>query len=263
MKGSRIIYGTAWKKEQTAALVRLALGLGYRNFDTAGMAKHYHQAGVGEALRTVERASVWIQTKYSPFQRNGVAPYDEMAALGKQVDQSLSNSLADLQTSYVDSLLLHCPMQTMSDTLEVWRGMEAQVSAGRVLSIGISNMYSLDSFRILFEQANVKPSALQNRFYQDTGYDKELRAYCREKGVDYQSFWTLTANPHLLRHPAIVSCAREHNKTSEQVLFRYLTQVGVVPLTGSQSPQHLSEDLSIFSWALPQKDFSAIAKLLS
>ena len=39
---------------------------------------------------------------------------------------------------------------------------------------------------------------LQNRFYVDSGYDLELRQFCREQGITYQTFWTLTANPHVL-----------------------------------------------------------------
>ena len=46
--------------------------------------------------------------------------------------------------------------------------------------------------------SRIKPKVLQNRFYSDSGYDRELRAFCLEKGIRYQTFWTLTANPHLL-----------------------------------------------------------------
>lgn len=34
----------------------------------------------------------------------------------------------------------------------------------------------------------------QNRFYDATRYDLEIRKYCRENGIVYQSFWTLTAS---------------------------------------------------------------------
>ena len=46
--------------------------------------------------------------------------------------------------------------------------------------------------------AGVKPAVLQNRFYADSGYDVELRAFCKENGVVYQSFWTLTANRDII-----------------------------------------------------------------
>ena len=38
----RIIYGTAWKKEQTAVLVEQAIEQGFRAIDTACQPKHYN-----------------------------------------------------------------------------------------------------------------------------------------------------------------------------------------------------------------------------
>lgn len=45
-----IIYGTAWKKERSAELVRLAINKGFRGIDTACQPKHYNEAGVGEGI---------------------------------------------------------------------------------------------------------------------------------------------------------------------------------------------------------------------
>ena len=39
------IYGTAWKEDETARLVGLALAAGFRAIDTANQRKHYHEAG--------------------------------------------------------------------------------------------------------------------------------------------------------------------------------------------------------------------------
>ena len=77
------------------------------------------------------------------------------------------------------------------------------------------------------------PAVLQNRFHAETGYDRELREFCRARGIIYQSFWTLTANPHLLTHETVRALARQHGRTPAQILFRYLTQLGIVPLTGT------------------------------
>ena len=45
-----LIYGTAWKEDETAPLVRMALDAGFRGVDTANQRRHYHEAAVGEAL---------------------------------------------------------------------------------------------------------------------------------------------------------------------------------------------------------------------
>src|SRR5947208_714007 len=44
------MYGTAWKEDDTAALVARALDAGFRAIDTANQRRHYVEAGVGEAV---------------------------------------------------------------------------------------------------------------------------------------------------------------------------------------------------------------------
>jgi diketogulonate reductase-like aldo/keto reductase len=67
-----LIYGTAWKKERTVALVEQALTLGFRGIDTAGQPKHYDEAGVGlglaQAMKAgLHREDIYVQTKFTPL----------------------------------------------------------------------------------------------------------------------------------------------------------------------------------------------------
>lgn len=70
MQNPEFIYGTAWKEDRTAELVNKALASGFTAIDTANQRKHYHEAGVGEALKTFfaaggNRGSLWLQSKYT------------------------------------------------------------------------------------------------------------------------------------------------------------------------------------------------------
>ncbi|KNC70191.1 hypothetical protein SARC_17287, partial [Sphaeroforma arctica JP610] len=60
------------------------------------------------------------------------------------------------------------------------------------------------------------PKVIQNRFYADTGYDVDIRDFCSTHDVKYQSFWSLTANPHLVNNPLITTLAQHRNNTNEQ-----------------------------------------------
>jgi hypothetical protein len=93
-------------------------------------------------------------------------------------------------------------MPRYEDTLRVWSVFEEQFNRSLVLSLGISNIYDIDTLRALYDAATVKPSYVQNRFYAKTHYDKEIRRFCLEKGIVYQSFWSLTANKHILKRSA-------------------------------------------------------------
>jgi len=260
-----IIYGTAWKKTDTAALVELALRQGFRGIDTACQPKHYHEAGVGEGVasclsETLTRAGLYLQTKFTPLagQDPTRVPYDPKATLSEQVAQSIAVSLKNLRTTYVDCLLLHSPLANAKQTLEVWRAMESLVDSRTVLQLGISNCYAFESLQALHAAARIKPSVVQNRFYDQTGYDREIRAFCRSNRITYQSFWTLTANPHILTHATVKRLATQYTRTPEQILFRYLTQIEVVPLTGTRSEAHMREDLEIFDFELTNLERAAL-----
>lgn len=266
----RIIYGTAWKKERTAELVERAVSLGFRGIDTACQPKHYHEPGVGEGLAkamaeaSLARSEIYLQTKFTPVDGQDPMriPYDPGAKLADQVAQSFAASLRNLRTDYLDCLVLHSPLPRESQTLEAWKVMEAVHASGGTLRLGISNCYDPGLLESLYRNAQVKPAVVQNRFYQNTRYDREIRAICLRCGIVYQSFWTLTANPHLLDHPTVRGIARAHGRTPAQVFFRFLTQMGVTPLTGTTSPAHMREDLAIFDFELTPEECDSVEKLL-
>ena len=265
-----IIYGTAWKKERTADLVVKAIQAGFRGIDTACQPKHYDEPLVGVALHRlkdygVEREALFLQTKFTPFsgQDPNRVPYDKNAPVELQVAQSFEVSKQNLQTEYVDSLVLHSPLATHSLLMKVWNAMEKIQKAGGARQLGISNCYDTEVIRVLYADANVKPAVVQNRFYQETGYDADLRHWCSNHGVIYQSFWTLTANPHILVSNIVRSIAQKYNKTEAQIFFRYLSHIGIVPLTGTTSEQHMKEDLSIFDFELFSEDIQNVRNLLN
>lgn len=265
----RIIYGTAWKKERTADLVEMALRAGFRGVDTACQPKHYHEAGVGKGIAAalgagLARADIYLQTKFTPLkgQDPDDVPYDPQASLGAQVRQSFEASLRNLHTDYLDGLVLHSPYPEDKDTLEVWRAMEALHGQGGVRQLGISNCYEPQRLKSLYLRARIKPAVIQNRFYAKTGYDREIRAFCRTSGILYQSFWTLTANPEVLAQPALAELAARHGRSPAQLFFRYLTQQDISCLTGTSSREHMDEDLAIFAFRLSPAECEAVAALL-
>ncbi len=269
VKMPRIIYGTAWKRERTDALVMQAVLAGFRGIDTACQPRHYEEALVGAALQQLEaggigREALFVQTKFTPPEGQDPArtPYDRSAPIAEQIAQSFRVSQLNLQTEYVDSLLLHSPLFPYKNLLSAWEALERIYDSGGTRQLGISNCYDLEWLKRLYADARVKPAVVQNRFYADTGYDTELRAWCREHGVVYQSFWTLTANPHILADALLQELAQRHGKTPAQLLFGYLGQCGVVPLSGTTSERHMYEDLESFDTLLSPEEMARIGRLL-
>jgi diketogulonate reductase-like aldo/keto reductase len=154
-------------------------------------------------------------------------------------------------------------MATHALLMKVWNAMEKIQKAGGARQLGISNCYDPEVFRSLYADATVKPSVVQNRFYQETSYDADLRRWCSNYGVIYQSFWTLTANPHIIASNTVRTIAKKYKKTEAQIFLRYLSQSGIVPLTGTSSEQHMREDLGIFNFELSPEDLKNVGLLLN
>src|SRR6187399_2549777 len=114
----RFLYGTAWKEEETQRLTELALRQGFRGIDTANQRRHYHEAGVGQAIAAavvsglVSREDLFLQTKFT-FRggQDHRLPYDAAAPVATQVEQSFASSLTHLGVEKIDSYLLHGPTQ--------------------------------------------------------------------------------------------------------------------------------------------------------
>lgn len=259
LNAPNFLYGTAWKEDRTAALTNLALCTGFRGIDTANQRKHYHEVAVGAGLAAayrdgiVTRGEVFLQTKFT-YQagQDHRLPYDPRAPLAEQVAQSMASSLEHLGTDYVDSYVLHGPASrygwTAADA-DVWQAMQQERDAGRTRCLGVSNI-ALPQLQQMMEAHREAPAFVQNRCYAVMGWDREVRDFCREQGIIYQGFSLLTANPAALRHPLIQGAATKHDATPAQILFAFARAVGMLPLTGTVSPEHMRADIAALDVAL-------------
>jgi len=260
------MYGTAWKKEATTGLVTLAVESGFSAIDTANQLIHYQEALVGEALQVlakkgIKRDSLFLQTKFTSVDgQGGRTPYDASADLTTQVRQSFDSSLIHLGTEYLDSYVLHAPFQRRglgAADWEVWAVMEELCRGGKTKMIGVSNITAAQLAQ-LCDQAKVKPMVVQNRCFAALGWDRAVREICQTNGIIYQGFSLLTANREVLGASEIHAVARRLNATIAQVIFRFVMQIGMLPLTGTTSEQHMKEDLESDRFALTTEELQGI-----
>ncbi|KAF9227161.1 Aldo/keto reductase [Gyrodon lividus] len=247
----KIIYGTAWKGERTTQLVVNAFLQGFRAVDTACQPKHYSEELVGEALEILQtkhdlkREEIYVQTKFTPIggqDLNKPIPYNPKDTIRDQITASLADSLRNLRISYIDSYLLHSPLRTIQATLEAWRALIAAQDAGTVHKIGVSNVYDVRILAALAELRKVQ--VVQNRWYEGNMWDPGVWRYCKDNGIEYQAFWTLSGSPGLLAHPAVVALASELDVTPAQVIFKLAQLHDIVPLTGTTNELHMQQDLA-------------------
>ena len=264
------LYGTAWKEDRTPHLTELALRTGFRAIDTANQRRHYFEAGVGQGLAAayaagvVSRPELFLQTKFTfqPGQDHRL-PYDPRASFSVQVSQSLASSLEHLGTDYVDSFVLHGPVSgygwSGADG-EVWEAMRKERDEGRARFLGVSNV-SLGHLQQMEAAHGEVPTFVQNRCFARLGWDRDVRSFCQERGIVYQGFSLLTANLEVLHHPVVTEIAARTKATPAQIVFSFARAVGMLPLTGTSSVDHMRQDLDSRHLVLASEEVRVIESL--
>ena len=119
--------------------------------------------------------------------------------------------------------------------------------------IGISNV-NLQQLELLVVGAAIKPMFVQNRCYAAKGWDVGVRQFCQKHNIYYQGFSLLTANPNIVQSPVVARIAAKYKLEAEQIIFRFCHQIGIIPLTGTSSAEHMAADLSIFHFQLSDEE---------
>jgi diketogulonate reductase-like aldo/keto reductase len=201
-----------------------------------------------------------LQTKYTPVsgQNPHDMPYDASLSITDQVKASIHSSLRNFRISkddsnavngtYIDTLVLHTPLSTIEQTIEAW--VTAETFVPEVIhNLGISNC-PLPVLKALCSspEIKIKPAVVQNRFYPDEDYDVELRSFARENDIIYQSFWTLTANPELIKSEPVQRLSEKAGISVAAAFYALVISLGKVSvLDGTKSEAHMKEDLELTS----------------
>lgn len=231
--------------DDTAALVRTALELGYRHVDTAQT--YGNEAGVGQGLRDagVPREDVWITTKLD----DDAHSYDAARA-------ALDGSLHRLGTDYVDLFLIHRPGP--DGDADTWRALESLRADGRARSVGLSN-FAPRQIDHLVDRTGLVPSVHQIRLNPRTPH-RALQRYHRRRGIATEA-WGPLREGRLVDHPTARTVAARVGRTPAQVVLRWHLQKGVIVFPKSADTARLRENIDIADFELSRRDMAAISRM--
>ena len=231
---------------ETYRAVLDALKAGYRHIDTA--AAYMNESDVGKAVRDsgIKRAEVFITSKLW-LQDYG---YD---AAKKGVDTSLKN----LGMDYMDLYLLHQPY---GDVEGAWKALEEAKEAGKIHSIGVSNM-TPKIWNNFVPRFSTIPSVNQvecNPYFQQS----ELRKILDPQGVRLEAWYPLGhGDKGLLANETVVALAKKYGKNAGQVILRFEIQSGIIVLPKSTNPERIKGNLDIFDFELSENEMEQIRAL--
>ena len=223
-----------------------AIAVGYRSIDTAQA--YHNEEGVGNAVRKsgLPREDFFLTTKV--WISNG--GYEKAKA-------SIDESLAKLQTDYIDLLLIHQPF---NDYYGAWRAMEEAYKAGKLRAIGVSNFYP-DRLIDLCQFSEIKPMVNQvetHALFQQAAAHEVMAKY----GVVHESWGPFAeGRKDFFTNPTLQAIGAKYGKSVAQTALRFLIQSDVVVIPKSTHKERMAENLDVFDFQLSQEDMVAIRAL--
>lgn len=232
--------------EETERCVLDAIKTGYRSIDTAQA--YGNEAGVGNALAKcgLPREEFFITTKV--WITN--AGYDKAKA-------SIEESLKNLQTDYIDLLLIHQPF---NDYYGTYRAMEEAYEAGKVRAIGVSNFYP-DRFLDIHHFARIKPAVnqVETHVFQQ---QKTAKEYMKKNGTQIMSWGPFAEGKNdYFNNLVLKKIGEKYGKSTAQVALRFLLQSDVVVIPKSVHRERMEENFNVFDFALTTEDMLQIENL--
>jgi 2,5-diketo-D-gluconate reductase A len=234
-------------REGTDAVLS-ALDIGYRLLDTAVNYGNEDAVGRAVAETSVPREEIQITTKL-PGRDHG---YEETLA-------SCHRSLEVLGLDYLDLYLIHWPNPSVGKWIDTWNAMIELRADGPVRSIGVSN-FTIEFLERLEAETGELPAVNQielHPFFPQT----ELLEYHREKGIVTEAWSPLGKNAPVLKAQPITAAAEAHGVTPGQVVLRWHTQIGSLPIPKSASTARQRENFDIFGFELDGDEVAAITAL--
>jgi 2,5-diketo-D-gluconate reductase B len=229
-----------------ARAVEQALRLGYRHIDTAEMYDNEREVGEGLRASGVERDSVFITTKIWP---SHFAP--------RELERAARDCLVRLRVTEVDLLLLHWPnpqvplAETIGALCKVKRdGLTRHVGVSNFTVALIEDALRASSEPLVCDQVECHPFLDQSK----------VIAACREHGMAVVAYSPL-AQGEFRKNQVLARIAAARQKTAAQICLRFLVQQNIVVIPRTSKLERLTENASIFDFALSDSEMAEIAAL--
>ncbi len=225
--------------------VATAIETGYRMIDTAEAYGNEKEVGEGIRQSGIDRKELFLVTKVN------FKSYEN-------AEQTVLQSLANLQTDYIDLLLLHWPF---ANYYAAWRVLEKLHAEGKIRAIGVSN-FEPDQLLDLIAYNKVIPAVnqIETNLYCQRNTE---RSWMDKKQVAHMAYAPLGQGNRneMFQEPAVLALAEKYDKTPAQVLLRFLTQKGVAVIPRSTQPAHIKDNFDLFDFTLTADEMAQLSAL--
>ena len=225
--------------------VAAAIESGYRMIDTAEA--YGNEKAVGEGIKQsgIDRKELFLVTKVN------FKSYEN-------AEQTVMRSLANLQTDYIDLLLLHWPF---ANYYAAWRVLEKLYAEGKVRAIGVSN-FEPDQLLDLIAYNKIVPAVnqIETNLYCQRSTE---RSWMDKKQVAHMAYAPLGQGNRneMFSESTVITLAEKYGKTPSQILLRFLTQKDIVVIPRSTQAKHIRENFALFDFTLTNDEMAQLSVL--
>jgi diketogulonate reductase-like aldo/keto reductase len=239
-------FGT-WKlKGQSCAdAVSTALKLGYLHIDTADVYGNHKEVALGIKNSGVKRENFFLTTKVWRDQLH----HDDVL-------KSAERFLKELQTDYIDLLLVHWPNTTIAikETLTALKELQNKKI---IKAFGLSNF----TIPLLEEALATKIEFVNNQVeFHPSLNQKELKEFCDANKIVMTAYSPIAQGADL-KIPQIQELAKKYQKTPAQIVLNWILRKNIVVIPRSSNPERIKENLEALSFQMTDEDSAPIDNL--
>lgn len=158
------------KPNEVVSILNMAYDVGYRHFDLAEL--YRNQKEVGRFLKDKKREEIYLTSKIS---------FNTIIKGKPFIIESIENTLRDLETTYIDLMLIHAPCE---NDVECWNILTSYKERGIIKNIGVSN-YNLDRLKKFInsiENKEIYCNQIEYNIHLETK-QKDLIKFCEENNI--------------------------------------------------------------------------------
>ena len=231
-------------------MVEAALSEGITGFDTSP--SYGSEKILGNALlhSGVPRERVFLSDKidaWQMFKKDGC------------IDCYVEKSLKDLNTQYLDLLLIHWPLPQY--LVRTWKSFERLYDLGVVRSIGLCNVNTRTYYDFLKQDVKIHPHVVQIELSPLRTADSDVAMFM-EAGIVVEAYSPLGRMvPEIKNNTVLLELSEKYGKSVAQIILRWHLERNVIPVFTSTKASRIKENVEMFHFQLEQSDVDAITAL--